>query len=255
MMAMRYLSWKCVLGISIVAFIAGGILALFDYYENHYQESNYSSNQSAGAVSENSSFQIIPYDSSDYATASAETHGFITFSDYYWGFELNYPENWTLEPSMSGTFFTSPYENTEDVLLENASLAVENLFQHSDITLHDYAIASLNYLNRDPAYSFVEQGEVAFGGYEGWYLLGIYDVNGQKAGVRSLFTLQKNRAYIFTYMYEMPGESYERALIESMIGSFVLIPGEADMEENDVNENVNQGAYGFTSLFHFVASP
>lgn len=245
---MRYLSWKCVLGISFVAFIAGGILVIFDHYENKYLDSTYSSSQIAGAG--DSSFQIVPYDPSDYSTAPSTIDGFMTFSDYYWGFELDYPEDWTFEPAMSGTFFSSPYENDEDTLIENASIAVENLSQYPEITLQDYAVASLNYLNGDPAYSFVDQGESSFGQYEGWTLFGKYRLGSQEAGVRSVFTIQGNAAYIFTYMYEIPEKEQYQSLIRSMMDRFILIPGEVESEEKNIPENSNQGAYGFTSLFH-----
>lgn len=217
-----------------MAFAAGAILVTFDHYDNTQQDSTYSS----------------PYDPSDYSTAPSDVDGFMTFSDYYWGFELDYPEDWAIEPSMFGTFFTSPYENSKDTLLENASIAIEDLSQYPGITLQDYAIASLNYLDGDSAYSFVEQGESSFGEYEGWFLLGTYNAGEEEAGVRSLFTLRENRAYIFTYMYELPEKAQYQSLVESMIESFGLIPGKAEVEGGDIQENSNQGDYGFTSLFH-----
>jgi len=245
-MAMKYLSWKCVLWISIVAFTAGGILMVFDYYDNGSQDSTYSSSQTVGGG--NFAFQSVPYDFSDYSTVSSTVDGWMIFSDYYWGFTLDYPEDWVIEPSMSGTFFTSPYENSKDVLLENASIAIEDLSSYPDITLQEYAVGSLNYLNGDSAYSFVEQGESFFGEYAGWFLLGTYNVNEKEAGVRSLFILRENRAYIFTYMYELPEKESYQLLMESMVESFVLIPGRA--QEEKVQDKFTPGDYGFTSLFH-----
>jgi hypothetical protein len=194
----------------------------------------------------------------DFDTQVSATEGYTTFTDYYFGFQIDYPEAWTLYPAYDYTSFTSDYEGNDDYLLENFNIGIEDLSAYGSMTLDEYSDAALDQLLSESAYTFLEQSSQGMGSYEGRLLVGSYDIGGEQAGVKSFFTVHENTAYVLTYMYELPEKDVYSATIAHVLESFTLLEEDSvpsnekviDTQIKQPNAEVDDTDLGFTSILH-----
>ena len=246
-------SWKrnALIGAFVFAFLGGAI----NYFVSPSSESDvdyYSSSDEYYDYYE--AYDSYSFTSDDYSLDYSEAYGYLTFVDYQYGFKLDFPEDWDLFPAYDVTLFSSQYEDYEDYLLENVAIAVEDVSYYEQITLQDYADASLGYLVNDPEYSYIGQGEATLGAYEGMYINGVYEFSdGSIVGYVTFFTIQEGAAYVLGYMYEYPEKALYFDLIDHMVDSFELVePIEANVSADDFSDfsMIPAEEFGFTSLLH-----
>lgn len=190
----------------------------------------------------------------DYDTFASDVVGFNTFVDYYYAYQIDYPEDWYLEPAYDYTSFVSPSDGVQDTLYENFNIGVEDVSYWLSLTLEDYADASISQMAYDIAYTYQAMGYQSLGGYDGMYILGTYEIEGIIAGVATFFTLSGGNAYVVTYMYELPEKSNYREIMTHVLVSFELISNESARSKKEVAEHAESDEnLGFVSLLHLGA--
>ena len=148
----------------------------------------------------------------------------MTLYNGTYGFQVDYPEDWEIDVSSFASFFTSEYEDFDDLILENISVATDDLsyYGYSDMGLDEYTDLSLDGLLTDPDYVLVDRGERDLGSYEGRYLLGGYEFGGMELEVLQIFTLSDGVVYLFTYTYESAKADLWEDTVDHMIDSFEI---------------------------------
>lgn len=189
----------------------------------------------------------------DFEVVASAQAGYSTFMDYYYGYSIDFPEGWSLDPSYDFTSFSSDYESYDDYLIENFNIGIEDLSAYPSMTLEEYGVSAKANLAEDPYYTYVSEGSQAMGLYEGLYFEGLYEIgSGEQAGVKSYVTVQNAQAYVLTYMYELPEKEQYASIMAEVLASFELFDVDGVWEESeDAAESEQAGEdFGFASLLH-----
>jgi hypothetical protein len=193
------------------------------------------------------------YSSDDYTIEASDTAGFSTYHDHVFGYALDYPSDWTVDPAFDGTMFLSPYEDAADYLTENVIVATEDVSYVPGLTLEEYMEAALPYLVEDPSYTYQYEGYQPLGDYDGMYVVGSYDMGyGDTAGVLTLFTISSDMVYLFNYTFESPEKDMYVPIVDHMIESFDLVGSSAGMtaERDQDSVYIPEEDYGFISVLN-----
>lgn len=202
----------------IVAVIVGGGLFYFmsQKQDDSYQSYDYENGMTEGTDQENEN---------ENETVDSAMSGYKTFMGSDLGFQMDYPEDWTVDKSSSyvAVSFMSPIEG-EDLFAENVNFTTEDLTPYPGTTLDDYSEAALGQIaTAMPEYVLVDQGARMLGDIDAGYLLGDYPLAGYNVEVLSVFAIDNETAYIITYTGEVETHDQFADTVETMLSSFKLL--------------------------------
>lgn len=165
------------------------------------------------------------YSRDTYYTEAASTPGYQHYVDTAYYFEMDYPEDWTVEAEdgVLVASFVSPYKDDYDYFSENLNVTTEDVSWYGPMTLQEYADASVEQIKLAlPEYEVVEIRDEMMGQNPAMSIYGSYVVDDFDSQIWSTFTLIDGTAYVITFTCDSVTCSDYESIREHVTRSFEL---------------------------------
>lgn len=154
--------------------------------------------------------------------------GFSIYENSSFGFQIQYPQDWSKEEGTNNTIvtFKSP-QGQNDKFIENVNILTEDVSQAKGITLEDYEQAAVKIIRESSElkdFKQVESKAMTLSGVPGKAAAytSMYVPNGLKLYTRQYFTIKNNMVYIITYTASQDNPSAFMDQVQKMVDSFKI---------------------------------
>lgn len=195
----------------------------------------------------------------DYEWGASTVSGYNTFTDFQFGFSVDYPQYWEFDPTVdeSGTVVSFGGYETIDGFSRYGSASIGLMSVPPEMTIDQYDQESDDGLLSDPAFTFIDRGEQILGAYDGRYIVGTYDFgDGIGTVFLSVVAVHDGVGYIFNCLFDYGDDSsfdpvldHMSVLFDTMMASFVVNSTPDFSDYYDSYEDTSIGEVMLNDLF------
>jgi hypothetical protein len=169
------------------------------------------------------------------ATNNTEQNAFLTYENTTYGIKIQYPAGFGWQIALSNqtsednplnyiVAFRSPRERVSDSVIETVNIVMENLPPEENITLDAYSTLQISQLTQLATnFDLKESTPTVLAGIPAYKIVYSETLQQVPLQVMQVLAINDNKAYVLTYIAELPKYSTYLPVVQKMIDSFEFI--------------------------------